>query len=76
MPIFVPNLSMLPPPQVRLWQELGSTPESFKLYGGTALALRLGHRSSVDFDFFSNAPFDPDAWHRRSLTYETRKEFR
>jgi hypothetical protein len=60
MPIFVPNLSMLPPPQVRLWQELGSTPESFTLYGGTALALRLGHRSSVDFDFFSNAPFDPE----------------
>ncbi|MBV5329207.1 MAG: nucleotidyl transferase AbiEii/AbiGii toxin family protein [Chlorobium sp.] len=22
------------------------------LYGGTAIALRLGHRPSVDFDFF------------------------
>jgi hypothetical protein len=29
------------------------------LYGGTALALRLGHRESVDFDFFSTAPFEP-----------------
>lgn len=26
------------------------------LYGGTALALRLGHRASVDFDFFSSDP--------------------
>ena len=32
----------------------------FALYGGTALALRLGHRASIDFDFFSNASFDPD----------------
>jgi len=32
----------------------------FTLYGGTALALHLGHRTSVDFDFFSNQPFDPD----------------
>ncbi len=30
----------------------------FVLYGGTAIALRLGHRFSVDFDFFSNAPLD------------------
>ena len=32
----------------------------FTLYGGTALALRLGHRTSVDFDFFSNTSFEPD----------------
>jgi hypothetical protein len=32
----------------------------FTLYGGTALTLRLGHRASVDFDFFSNMSFDPD----------------
>ncbi len=51
---------MLPPPQRRLWPELRATPERFTLYGGTALTLRLGHRASVDFDFFSNAPFDPE----------------
>lgn len=28
------------------------------LYGGTALALRLGHRRSEDFDFFSSSAFD------------------
>lgn len=60
MPDFVPNLSMLPPPQRKLWPELGATPEAFTLYGGTALALRLGHRTSVDFDFFSSMPFDPE----------------
>lgn len=31
------------------------------LYGGTAIALRLGHRSSVDFDFFTSAPLDKKA---------------
>jgi hypothetical protein len=60
VPVLVPNLSMLPPPQLELWPELGATPESFTLYGGTALTLRLGHRASVDFDFFSNVPFDPE----------------
>jgi hypothetical protein len=30
----------------------------FYLAGGTALALRLGHRTSVDLDFFSEKSFD------------------
>lgn len=30
----------------------------FYLAGGTALALQLGHRRSVDFDFFAPDPFD------------------
>ena len=29
------------------------------LYGGTALALRLGHRESIDFNFFSADPLEP-----------------
>lgn len=29
------------------------------LAGGTSLALRLGHRISIDFDFFSPKKFDP-----------------
>ena len=32
--------------------------ELFGLGGGTNLALRLGHRLSVDLDFFINSPFD------------------
>lgn len=31
----------------------------FYLAGGTALALQLGHRDSVDFDFFTDTEFDP-----------------
>jgi hypothetical protein len=34
---------------------------SFYLAGGTGLALRLGHRRSVDFDFFSEDTFDEEA---------------
>ena len=34
-------------------------PNHFVLYGGTALALQLGHRASVDFDFFSSQSFVP-----------------
>lgn len=55
-----PNLTMLPLPQKELLQELSDTPATFTLYGGTALALYLGHRVSVDFDFFSSEEFDPD----------------
>ncbi|MEN8255889.1 MAG: nucleotidyl transferase AbiEii/AbiGii toxin family protein [Verrucomicrobiota bacterium] len=32
--------------------------EPFHLVGGTALALRLGHRSSVDIDLFAGKAFD------------------
>jgi hypothetical protein len=60
MKTFQANLDTLPPPQLRLWPELDGTPQHFTLYGGTALALRLGHRASVDFDFFTNQTLDPD----------------
>ncbi|MFN0033504.1 MAG: nucleotidyl transferase AbiEii/AbiGii toxin family protein [Saprospiraceae bacterium] len=33
--------------------------DQFYLVGGTALALQLGHRVSVDLDLFSTEPFDP-----------------
>jgi hypothetical protein len=56
---FVPRLDILPAPQRRLWGELAALPEDFVLYGGTAVALHLGHRQSVDFDFFSARSFDP-----------------
>src|SRR5258708_26588776 len=58
---FEPRLDILPPAQQRLWPELSETPEEFTLYGGTAIALRLGHRPSVDFDFFASIPFGPGA---------------
>lgn len=33
-------------------------PYHFYLAGGTALALQLGHRTSVDFDFYTQTSFD------------------
>lgn len=57
--ILTPKLSIFPPSQQRVWNRLGPTPKEFVLYGGTALALRLGHRQSVDFDFFSCRSFQP-----------------
>ena len=56
-----PMLDVLPEAQRALWPALGDLPDSLVLYGGTALALRLGHRSSVDFDFFSSESLDVDA---------------
>jgi hypothetical protein len=34
--------------------------EDFYLAGGTGLALQIGHRKSVDFDFFRKEKFDTD----------------
>ncbi len=55
-----PRLEALPEAQQRLWPELAAVPPRFVLYGGTALALRLAHRISEDFDFFSSQPFVPE----------------
>src|SRR5258707_1132788 len=58
--LFTPNLKILPPGQRELWPMLAALPACFTLYGGTALAIQLGHRESVDFDFFSSQAFDPN----------------
>lgn len=55
---FSPHLDVLPDGQRRLWGELSAVPGEFTLYGGTALALHLGHRKSVDFDFFGSHAID------------------
>jgi uracil-DNA glycosylase len=56
-----PRADVLPLPQRRLWPELAVVQnEAFVLYGGTAVALFLGHRESVDFDFFSHGHFLPE----------------
>lgn len=58
-PIFKPEI--LPAGQRHLWDTGLGVPRHFVLHGGTALALRLGHRQSVDFDFFSARDFSPEA---------------
>ncbi|OWK98324.1 hypothetical protein AP75_06910 [Kaistella haifensis DSM 19056] len=49
--------------------------ESFRLVGGTALSLQLGHRLSVDIDLFSDAPYGAidfkgiDAWIEKTFSF-------
>jgi phospholipase C len=52
---FKPHLEVLPKAQKETWPTLGwTTTNRFVLYGGTAIALRCGHRASIDFDFFTD----------------------
>lgn len=54
-----PHLDVLPSAQRLLWPHLQPAAAlGFVLYGGTAVALRLGHRASIDFDLFCDAPLD------------------
>jgi len=53
---FTPNLKILPPGQRELWPLLAAVPASFTLYGGTALAIQLGHREWVDSTSFHRKP--------------------
>jgi hypothetical protein len=62
MPELLPRLDVLPQIQRLLWPDLKPAANlGFALYGGTAIALRLGHRTSVDFDFFCETPLDRTA---------------
>jgi len=54
-----PKIGILPRAQQDIWPLLAPAARlSFVLYGGTAVALHLGHRTSIDFDFFRPAPLD------------------
>lgn len=58
---FTPRLSILPEPQKLLWPNLEALVKlGFVLHGGTAIALHLGHRESVDFDFFTEHELDKE----------------
>jgi len=56
---FTPKMNTISAAQMHLWPLLKNTKSlGFVLYGGTAVALQLGHRESVDFDFFAHHPLD------------------
>jgi hypothetical protein len=56
---FSPHLEILPAAQKQLWPNLRPAANlGFVLYGGTAIALQLGHRASLDFDFFTDRPLN------------------
>lgn len=53
------HMEILPDAQRKIWSSLGPvTKIGAVLYGGTALALQLGHRISEDYDFFSSRQLD------------------
>ncbi len=43
--------------QIALLPLVKSFKKNFRLVGGTAVALHIGHRHSIDFDLFSREPF-------------------
>jgi Nucleotidyl transferase AbiEii toxin, Type IV TA system len=54
-----PKPDILPEQQQELWPHLRPLAQhGFVLYAGTAIALRLGHRISVNFNFFNDRPLD------------------
>ena len=72
--VFDPRLDVLPAAQREIWEQLRPARIlSCVLYGGTAVALRLGHRESIDFDFFRTAPLDKDEI-RRAFAFIERSE--
>ena len=73
MTTFQPILNSLPQAQRQFWPELRRVPTHFVLYGGTAIALRLTHRQSIDFAFFAAVPFDPERL-QRDLAWGPRAE--
>lgn len=53
-------LSILTPKQTQFLKKLQFLKKyGFYLAGGTALALQIGHRTSLDFDFYTEKEFDP-----------------
>lgn len=57
--VFQTRPDILPAAQKKLWPLLAPlSGMGYCLYGGTALALRFGHRQSIDFDFFSDRLLD------------------
>ena len=46
--------------QIQLLSLIKKFAPQFGLVGGTAVALQLGHRRSIDFDLFSQKEFNND----------------
>lgn len=66
---FEPKKEILPQAQQEIWPQLAPAARaSFVLYGGTAIALHLGHRISLDFDFSGAEPLDKK-WLQTSFSF-------
>ncbi len=65
--------NILPKKQKNLFEFLSAQKwlDTFYLAGGTALALQIGHRRSIDFDFFTKTSFDRKEIIRNMTKYGT-----
>lgn len=68
--------NILPSGYKKIINKLTTLPfiQDFYLSGGTALALQLGHRESIDFDFFSENEFNPEDILKQLKTIFTLKD--
>jgi Nucleotidyl transferase AbiEii toxin, Type IV TA system len=68
------HLSILSEEQKRLLPFVQSLKKEYYLVGGTAIALHIGHRMSIDFDLFKKANVRRDkiskALHEKGITYQ------
>src|SRR5665811_115178 len=55
------NIQIFNPNQVELLPLVKEFKKEFYLVDGTAIALHIGHRRSIDFDLFKNKPIRPKA---------------
>lgn len=55
--------------QIELLPLVGSFGDDFGLVGGTAIALHLGHRQSIDFDLFSQKEFSNSQIRRKIVKF-------
>jgi len=53
------NIQIFNPNQVELLPLVKEFKKEFYLVGGTAIALHIGHRRSIDFDLFKYSPIKP-----------------
>lgn len=69
------KLSILSEERKKILPSFISWKDEFYLAGGTGLALQIGHRESVDFDFFSPHSFDTDVMIQRFSALFGKKSF-
>lgn len=62
------HLNILSQKQIELLPFLKKFKKNYYLAGGTAIALHLGHRKSIDFDLFTNLPLN-----KRKISSEIKK---
>lgn len=67
------RLNILPKKQKELFDFLSAEAwlDNFYLAGGTALALQIGHRQSIDFDFFTGNTFDKRSVIKKATEFGT-----